>query len=322
MQLNSFVVLSDPHFYRNVRRASSKNSLSSWLDIQFDIVGGIFDFAIDKNADFVIINGDIFEEKTKINTIVYNSVWDFFRSYKYKIDIIINTGNHDLFAYNRDSSLKPFSDIATIITKPLPFGNFLFIPYGYRKEDYYDTEDLKFLFTHADICRWETGITYDNFDIDFLNKFEYVFNGHIHCPDEFNNIINIGSIMRQDFNEAGKQKRFLYFDGNTMRSINIKCPEFITIDNLEDTTRKKIEEDDFNYYRISVDNSLLNDPIFNKHNVSLYKIKTKRREVRIEQGITEEEELKEYIQLKALNSRLNHKLLLKVGRNLVKNENR
>jgi DNA repair exonuclease SbcCD nuclease subunit len=314
-----FIVLSDLHFYRNIRKSvPTDRSISSWLDMQFDVVAQVFEYAKENDVETVIINGDIFEEKNKIDVGIYNLVWDFFYSWSVYdcFHIVINTGNHDMFAHNRNSALKPFSTIATICRNPTKVNNdFLFLPYGYKQCD----QTAKFLFTHAEICRHEQGIKYDGFDVDFLNQFEYVFNGHIHQADEFGNIVNVGSIIRQDFNEADEQKRFLHYANNKLRSVNIKCPNFITVDDLTSKMRKKIEKNTTDFFRISIDSSMANDPIFSKHNVSVHKIKEVERTTRIKQGIDKEEELKEYIKLKDPDKQYDWELLLKIGKILQEN---
>jgi len=70
-----FIVFSDIHFYKNPSKSYITDwGYSSWLIEQLRIVDQILDFAKEYNIQYVIHNGDLFEEKNRIPQDLYNTV--------------------------------------------------------------------------------------------------------------------------------------------------------------------------------------------------------------------------------------------------------
>lgn len=334
---NNFVVFSDPHFYSNPSKSElSSNGISTWLEAQVNIVRSIYLYCAQHDIKTVVINGDLFEEKNRIPIQTYNIVWKLLKEGKeeYDISFIINTGNHDFISTTLDSSLQPISEIATVVSVPSRLSNLTLIPYGKIDDIYIKPEsDKDILFLHEEI----SGLTYGEYDyetpgIKLDSKklqdlgWQYIFNGHIHKPQEIGNIINIGSIMRQDWGEANDVKRFVHYKNGKVKSINIDCPKFIQINSiteLEDykqlVTEAEIDQDYYNFYRIDVSSDQLDHWVFNKFNITPRVTVLKKREARLKDTNSVFDDITAYIEMK--EPELDIEKLKRIGKEFY-NENR
>lgn len=317
-----FIVFSDIHFYKNPNKSKILSDGSySWLNEQFKVVDQIFDFAEKNDVEIVIHNGDLFEEKNRIDVAVYNLTWEYFFHRKDKFELIFNVGNHDIYKDIKNSSLQPFSELAKIIDEPWDYwigtDVLRFLPYG-SIEGYLETpqtDGKKFLFIHENIAGLKIGPT------DYVAGSQYkphiftgwvVFNGHIHKQQELNNIYNIGSPMVQDFGEAGESKRFMYYDGEIVHSINIDCPQFHILNSLDEL--KDINDRD--YYRIDIDSSQLDDEVFQRWNVYPNIVQTFRESgVRLSKVNSLEDEIIKYVEIS--DSILDKEKLIEIGKQFI-----
>lgn len=320
-----FIVFSDFHFQKNLPKSYLlENNRSFWLDCQLKVLDQIFSTANNYGIKLLLFNGDLFEEKNRIPQDLYNEVWEAFKKYSSDYRIIFNSGNHDLITLSRESSLKPFSDIVEIITEPtdikigksllrvLPYGRVihnLTVPDGYEH---------KFLFIHEDISE----LQYNNSNfrknteikVDMFEGWDKVFCGHIHMPQEYKNIINIGSPMPVDWGEKEEKKRFLVIQDAQVKSVFTEYPKFISVSNLDVGSKELIKNDNYNYYRVDVSVDQLSDPIFKKFNVSSNVIKKKVKVKRLLDTLSPEEEINNYIKL--VETDLDKKKLFEIGMSL------
>lgn len=324
-----FIVFSDIHFSMN-RRCSYilPDGRSSWLVTQLDLVEQIFDYARENNIEFVFFDGDLFEDKSKIDTTVYNAVWELFANLVTDgFKIFFNTGNHDIYTQNRRSSLMPFSDIVAVITQPedFPDHNYLIriIPYGMTegnlKVDKTTEYDKYILFTHENIAGLKLGPTdyvgQSNLKPILFSRWDYVFNGHIHKPQILKNVYNVGSPMQQDFGEAGEEKGFLHYKDGEIIRVPLDSPKFITVSGFSPKLEKKISKNDRDFFRVDIESSELSNPIFEKHNVFHNIVKSEKREIRLKEVMSEDEELKEYIN--TTKTELDKKKLFNIGKEII-----
>ena len=231
---------------------------------------------------------------------------------------------------DRDSSLRPFSAVATVVTEPslhqIGNGMLKIIPYGMTGDNLSLPKELfsknNILVTHEDIAGLKLGpLDYKSgspLKKEIFGDWTYVLNGHIHKPQTVGNIINVGSCMQQDFSEIDEEKRFVHYKDGDIISIPLDHPKFFSFDGLNDKLKKMIEIDDRNFYRIDIDSKLLSDSIFKKFNVFPNLVKSEKREIRLKEKLTDEEELEEYIKL--FNKELDKEKLLKVGKELQKDK--
>ena len=238
-------------------------------------------------------------------------MWKLFKAYSKNFDIILNLGNHDIFKHDRDSSLTPFSDIMTIITKPTELlvdgVKTKFIPYGMTENELKSNADI--LFLHEEI----EGII--NFKSDKLIKlkdildYSLVFNGHIHTPKDIHNIINIGSIMPQDWGEVTSNRRFIYYKDGKATSIPIKHPKWYILDSIPDNINN------YDFYRIDISPDELADSIFKLYNVFPNIVKSNSNKTRLKQTKNTNDEILQYIEF--MNTELNAERLFKIGKELL-----
>lgn len=325
-----FIIFSDIHFYQNANKSKILNNGSySWFQQQLDIVEyDIFGYARENHIDTVFFGGDLFEDKNRISQNIYNDVWDLFERLSKEFRIILNIGNHDIYNIKFESSLKPFSSIVEVISYPKDFeiGNSFIriIPFGLVNGDSLKLPSKKYdklmLLTHEDI----SGLKWSSYNKAFLNSaplkreifgdWDIVFNGHIHYPQDLKNIVNIGSCMRHDFGEADDKKRFIHYKDGNIKSIEIMCPNFYTFDGLNDKIKRVILEDDFNFYKINADSSVLCDEIFQKFNVFVGIVRNEEREVRLQDVEDDNAIIHKYIDLSETS--LNKDKLFNVGKEL------
>lgn len=323
-----FITYSETHYRPNANKSYTRpDGFSSWFHTQLQLTSSVFEYAKTHGITIVFFDGDLFEEKNRINVQIYNAVWQLYKDHSKDFTIILNTGNHDYYAKNRDSTLKPFSDILTVVTEPYDFETgdtvIRIIPHGLLEGNLKvpDGASTSILFTHEDISELQWGTmghrSSSPVQRQMFNDWSYVFNGHIHKPQELGNIINIGSFMVQDWGEAEEQKRFIHYKDGKIIAVPIHHPEFKTFDRLTDELCEVIENDSVDFYRIDVETQQLSNPIFKKFNVSPNIIKTEKREVRLRKTESVEEEITQYIDI--MNPLLDRNKLIEVGKSLLTN---
>lgn len=325
--VDEFVCFSDIQFQWNYNKSFiTERGFTSWFMEQLRIVEEIFDYCTRNEICTVIFNGDMFQNKSNISTSIYNEVWELFHNYNWDLDIILNTGNHDIYSENI-SSLKPFSTITNVISEPTDiYGESVFariIPYGMTSGNLSPPQlddSIKILFVHENIAGLKVGV--NDYVIgsplkqQLFSEWDYVLAGHIHKPQETKNIINIGSPMIQDWSEAGDKKRFLHYKEGKWISIPIDCPDFVMLHEINDEVRELVENNNRDLFRIDIESSFIGDPIFKKWNVFYNIVKSNKRKSRLEKSEDIREELRKYVELKGTS--LDKQKLLDYGFKFVK----
>lgn len=307
--MSEFIIFSDPHYQRNLSKSLLlKNGRTSWLDTQINLTHKLFKYAEENNIATIIVNGDIFHEKNLINTSIYNEVWDLFKQYSKDFRIIFNTGNHDFLNLSRVSALYPFTSLLDVVQVPtditldndliriVPFGMLaptsLQLPGG--------TYEHYVLCTHEDIqgFKYSSGQEIESdTKVEAFRGWDTVFNGHIHTPQNIKNVINIGSIMIQDWGESQDSKRCIHYKDGKIIDLYLNSPEFLEIPDLEKVDLERVTQDSYNYYRIHISPEQLGNPIFNKFNVFPKVDKKYEREVRMQENLTFKEKVDTYVSL-------------------------
>lgn len=321
------LIFSDAQYTLNLNKSEVlPNGLTSWLNEQITITKDIFSCAYEKKVDKVIFNGDLFEDRSRISSLLYNVIWSSYYRSPFCGLFIFNVGNHDIYSHNTDLSLAPFSSLGQVINKPFDFEKentlIRILPYGFLNEQTCQISSTehkyRLLFTHEIISNLELDNNFtlkNSFDASLLKDWTYVFNGHIHKPQEYMNIINIGSIMPNDWGEEGDQKRFLIYENGIIESIDIDHPRFLTLEDPSKEKLDKISKDNRNYYRLSCKSDDLTHKAFLNFNVSIKEIKSERRKLRLKKTDTINDELIEYLNLN--NTDLGKDKLFLVGMELI-----
>lgn len=323
--MKEFIFFTDPHYYFNHSKSTiGLDGITSWLHTQLGVTKQVFDYARKYGIKDVIVGGDIFEEKDKISSLLYNTVWSTYNKLSKDFNIYFNIGNHDVFMVSGKTSLQPFSTIVNIISTKniidIDGCKVGFVPYNYTQS--FNNPKYSVFTTEVDVCITHAIIenTFEgkklHIDIPFskLRDYPLVLNGHIHTYITVGNVVNVGSIMRQDFSEAGDPKYFLHYKEGKYTLVPVKCPDFFTYDYSPDV-EEEIIKDNYNFYRLNVPPSKANLEIFKKFNVSRKLLEEVKAEVRLESFLTEEEEIIKYIEFSGTT--LDKDRLIKTGLDLI-----
>ena len=240
-----FIHLADAHLADNSTFSDDlgsfirKNTWQSFENI----------FADNKDVDFALIAGDLFERS-------YFSSKDFARLFAifedFSKDIYYVTGNHDYFdSYNKLFLDQKPNNLHIFTSENLSmFENGRVRIYGlsyidriYARDFPYDIsldrDYFNILLAHADIS--DSPTNYLNLDRDRLSQigFDYVGLGHIHKARSYKNIHYPSSIEPRSFADKGDFGYILYDDGKIKR-INSNLMEFKTFDlSFEDFADEK-----------------------------------------------------------------------------------
>ena len=185
-------------------------------------------------VDFLFITGDLYEQEyIKQSTIDYIN-----NLFKEIIDtrILIIPGNHDPLLINSFYNNYNWSDNVKIFSEnveKINFEEFCIYGFGFEKYELYnadstlndivlDNTKINILISHGDVY---TNSKYNYINSNNLNKFDYVFLGHIHKRDEY----YPGSLISLGFDEPGEHG-FVY--GEIINK-NIINKELIVVDDKE-----------------------------------------------------------------------------------------
>lgn len=196
-------------------------------------------FAKNKDVDFALIAGDLFERS-------YFSSKDFARLFAifedFSKDIYYVTGNHDYFdSYNKIFLNQKPNNLHIFTSESLSmFENEKIRVYGLSYKDRIYDRDFPYdisldkgyfniLLAHADIS--DSPTNYLNLDKDRISKigFDYVALGHIHKARSYKNIHYPSSIEPRSFADTENFGYILYDDGKHSH-INSNLIEFQTFD--------------------------------------------------------------------------------------------
>lgn len=274
------LLYSDVHISKtsSILPISCDNSKYSYRQ-QMIIDTGKFlaDIADTQKPDLIINLGDTFDQHT-VTSYDIDTASAFFNCFRYcNIPHLVLVGNHEMINHNFNA-IQLLSNInnITVITEPttihcklLPvidgerytasklatFPDIAVIPYC-NYTDILEFPEGEFLFSHLDIQGASIRgniILEEGLDSNILKqKYKLVFNGHIHKPSIFGNIVNVGSVTTHSFADDNMAFPQCYiFDTNTMDLQTFKpriCPLFrkIEVESLDDL-KTQISKLDENY---------------------------------------------------------------------------
>lgn len=187
-----------------------------------------------RQIKFVTFLGDFFNDKSIIRSEVLREAYDFFE--KSKLKWILFVGNHDFestYGDSRHHALEVFERLKNvyIIDKKANlreiYGEECTIdiwafPYYHSTEDLIkdlaEVPDQSIVFCHQGVegFHFSSGVCQKSqLKKDHFFRFKRVLIGHIHSPQESNNVMYVGSPFTHTFGEAGEKKRILFFDLDT-----------------------------------------------------------------------------------------------------------
>jgi DNA repair exonuclease SbcCD nuclease subunit len=239
----------------------------------------IFQTAHERQIKHVIIAGDLFQDRAKIDIAAYHYTFDIFLEFGKNLEIYLLLGNHDLLHRLKCdiTSVRPLSALSGVyvIGEPstLLIGGYpiSFLPYTIDPAKDLKTiknnSDFKLLIGHLAISGAKMNSLYHISDIviehdnemtivntEVFDGWDQVFLGHYHQGQCItNNVEYIGSPLELNFGEANQQKHIIVFDMETHEKeyvVNEFSPKHLILEPEE------IDVYDLNghFIRLEVDN--------------------------------------------------------------------
>lgn len=185
-----------------------------------------------QNVEYIIINGDVFDNRKNLNIYILNQFIDRFMGLvrTYRIPVIIIPGNHDTFFKNRNdvNSLKFIdSEYICVVDKPVEVSfdglNTLLVPWinstnydefvGEIKQSKAD-----WVFGHFEIVgmkMYKSSTCDHGMDADLFKGFDRVISGHFHHRNTVGNITYIGAAGYYDWQDYNDERGYAIIDTST-----------------------------------------------------------------------------------------------------------
>ena len=220
----------------------------------------IFDTAIKQSIDTVIICGDLFHEKQKVDVQTYQLAFKLFQHYCEKgLKVFVLMGNHDMYHKSQweISSIIPLGAIPGIkiinsaCTLDVEGHELSFLPYTENPiedlRNLKNNSDYKILLGHLALdgailnsvahTISDVPVEHDgdmvHLTADHFNKWDQVFLGHYHCEQRLNgNVEYIGSPLQLSFGEAFSKKHVIIYNLDTHEKeyiLNTFSPQHLII---------------------------------------------------------------------------------------------
>ena len=220
---------------------------------------------IDTHKPDLIVNlGDTFDQNT-ITSYDVEVASQFFSYFPDHIPHMVLVGNHEMVNsdFNAVALLNNIKNI-TVVSEPYSVDymgvKLAFLPYcDYNYLLQFPEGDI--LFSHNDIqgsvIRGDFKLP-EGIDVKTLKQlYKIVFNGHIHKPSTFDNVVNVGSITTHSFSDDNDFVPQCYiFNTDTMSMentiISTACPlfrklEVISVEQLNTLLKQLVSQQYFKY---------------------------------------------------------------------------
>lgn len=253
MQREINIIITDTHF-------GIKNGSQKWLDNQLNGMDEIYNYILNVKNDYETVNlihcGDVFDNRSNINTYILKSVRDVLYKLAGVVDkFYILAGNHDYYSpketfkdINSIDLLLQHPNMVLVTDRPLMSKNEqirkCFVPWYEFKNinEIIENNSPDIVFTHEDL-------------FGFKNEHNStIVAGHIHVPATYGKAKNICSTFAMNFADANQERGFYTFDGKL---------DFHSLKNIIKFYSKNADDVDFfncenlntnDYIRIHIDN--------------------------------------------------------------------
>lgn len=289
-------------------------------------------YANSNSINHIDIAGDTIHDKAIIYTTAQDVFKDFLTRHK-DINFTIINGNHDISSVGKEkksaiSVFDEYSNVTTVVNKPLIDGNITFIPwYDNFKESTQDVAENDIMIGHVGIneATVSSGLSkVDPTRLSDLKKWKLVILGHYHKPqhlhNDYTNLYYTGSLINKDWNDKNQQKRFLVYDTETLEveSINLsnqrEFKEYV-IKTVEESDEilAKAQKDKEAGHEVRIKN-LCQEKIFEKVEETNDILIIKEEELDptnrgIDFSQSKEEKLKKYLEIKEISEEDREKYL-------------
>lgn len=240
-----------------------------YTDICINYIDYLITFCKENNINHIIIAGDVFEKSSKIKNEAFLPLFFKFMEMKnngFKLYFLL--GNHDIFNVDNDSLVETFAPFGKVIKnyqeEEIDGRMFSFLPYTKQEDDIPPNGDV--LITHLSIADFVFDNRYHvnekaGFPTELFERWNIVFTGHFHRPQNKKNIVYMGSPYQMNFGEMGQDKGFVVFDIETgdwervyykeaPTYIKIKVKDFNKVDVKNSFVEIEIEEKLDNYVQL------------------------------------------------------------------------
>lgn len=195
---------------------------------------------IARQADYTLFMGDQYHHKANIRSECQTLFLDILQDWPHRVGLI--AGNHDYENFEcQGHALTPFFRLENVdvFSSPLLLTPEIGVIPFCRDEKVF-LEALDELKGARIICAHQgiDGFSYSNstpskstVTLENLRGFHRVFLGHIHKPQEKDNVMYIGSPFTQDFAEANEKKRVIIYDmhNDTIKEFALDLPQHYVI---------------------------------------------------------------------------------------------
>jgi DNA repair exonuclease SbcCD nuclease subunit len=195
-----------------------------FVEIGVDYLNYLTKFSLEHGLEYGFINGDLFDQGSKIDTEVFVPVFEAIEKLGKAVKLIITEGNHDMMSHKRRSILESLKDYALIVRDyhlEMIDGNAFHFRAWTTDQNKVDCIESvpgckNFLFGHLEVRNMNLSRTYlAKGGISVSQKFHKVFLGHSHIRQEKDNIIYEGNPYHFNYGDAGLDKGFDVVDLTT-----------------------------------------------------------------------------------------------------------
>ncbi len=318
------------HIYKEFDHKSDRSG-SKRLDLQIDTLEFIKNECLRREIDTILFSGDAFHVRARVNTLVFNSVYDKFKEIAESgIRIIAIPGNHDDHD-NSDlpqHSLHAFKDIdgveimdklsITMLDDRTPVVCVRYSKNTKMIKDFINSinhtgfDKKPILLGHMGISGGFVGKgSYpmpDAFTVEDLRPdvFKYVVLGHFHRRQTlggYDHVLYTGAPIQHSFSDEGEEKGFIVLDTKKrwdIQFVPIPNPMFLTM-SATDVANEDMQKiaDEGHYVRIYVKEKDLEYvktfiPDNLQYKIILEKSYEEQTRIDVKIGMSEEEVVKKY----------------------------
>lgn len=195
-------------------------------------------------GDLLVVAGDLFHVRGKIEPSVFNPTFDTFREIaEMGVAVIIEPGNHDLEGKHSDKLGNAMQQLqmidgVSVVTEPTGDGECFLIPWIEDLDElrsvmstYADSD--RDLIIHAPLNGVIKGLPDHGLEPDELARLGYrrVFVGHYHNHKEFvGGVYSIGATTHQTWSDPGTRAGFLLVYEDRVEFNESQAPSFVNID--------------------------------------------------------------------------------------------
>lgn len=276
MNSSKIYVMSDQHFGHSIDTDTNVEKYTfEYFDKFIDDIANTKD-----DNDICIFCGDLFDNRTLLNSKIYVSVFERIARIASMIKLYIITGNHDMYDKldNNIASINPLQSInnVEVIKTPMILEHsnrkLALIPYYEHINEFVDkyeslTKGIKvdYVFCHQDILGSCINDEAHQVPIKIFNNAGKVVSGHIHKRHSFKNICFVGTPYPLTFFDSEDKGYHIIDLSNDKPNIefimNKISPKFITYTISNEDDMKNINKDEIrnNYVRFIIEKNISPD---------------------------------------------------------------